>query len=176
MTESFPPPGYITSQSVVDGIEVYMPASLEKETQEEVVDFSCPQCGATTAYSVEDGGLTCSHCGYYEAPPKEVVGKGAQEFEFTVETLERSAHGWGGDRNEIECQNCGAVTSVPIESLTHTCAFCGSNKVMQRQAIQDILRPKFLIPFKLEIMNCRVIARDWLGNSWIVPSKLHNIA
>ncbi len=176
MTESFPPPGFITAQSVVDGIEVYMPAPLEKETQEQVVDFSCPQCGATTAYSVEDSGLTCSHCGYYDAPPKEVVGKGAQEFEFTVETLERSAHGWGGDRNEIECQNCSAVTSVPIESLTHTCAFCGSNKVIQRQAIQNILRPRFLIPFKIETIDCREIARDWLGNSWFVPSRLRNIA
>lgn len=176
MTESFPPPGYISSQSVIDGIEVYLPAPLEKEIQEQVVDFSCPQCGATTAFSVEDGGLTCSHCGYYEAPPKEVVGKGAQEFEFTVETLERSAHGWGGDRNEIACQNCGAVTSVPIESLTHTCAFCGSNKVIQRQAIRDILRPRFLIPFKIEAMDCREIARGWLGKSWMVPSKLQNIA
>ena len=33
----------------------------------------------------------CTHCGYYEPPQQEIVGKGAEEFEFTVETLERAA-------------------------------------------------------------------------------------
>ena len=77
MTLPFPPPGYIPTQSAVSGIEVYMPAPPEAGPQQEVVDFKCPQCGATTAYSVEDGGLTCSHCGYYEAPHKAAIGRGA---------------------------------------------------------------------------------------------------
>ena len=42
----------------------------------------CPQCQAMTAYSVADGGLRCTYCGYYEPPARTLVGKGAQEFEF----------------------------------------------------------------------------------------------
>ncbi len=132
----------------------FAPAPVVSAAHQPVVDFKCPQCGATTAYSVPDGGLTCTHCGYYEPPEKPVVGKGAQEFEFTVETMERAAHGWGEPRTEMECQNCGARTSLPVGSLTSTCAFCGSNKVIQREAPQDVLRPRFLIPFKIDATKC----------------------
>jgi Zn finger protein HypA/HybF involved in hydrogenase expression len=138
MTQSFPPPNFIPTESAIEGIEVYEPAPVKEEEHRETVDFTCPQCGAGTAYSATDSGLTCTHCGYYEPPQKAIVGKGAERFEFTVETMERAAHGWGEARKELQCQNCGAYTSVPSDSLTHTCPFCASNKVIQQEAPQDV--------------------------------------
>lgn len=174
MNDQFPPPGYVWVESKLDGIEVYQPAPVAEEKPVDMINFDCPQCGATTAYNVSDGGLTCAHCGFYEPPKQAVIGKRAQEFEFTVETMERSAQGWGEARKDLECQNCGAVTSLPIENLTHTCVFCGSNKVVQRNAQQNILRPLFMIPFKIEIDACYKIARQWLGSSWMTPAVLKN--
>ena len=176
MNEYAPPPGFVPAPSTIEGIVVFVPAPPDLGPQQEVVEFNCPQCGATTAFSATDGGLTCVHCGYYEAPISAVVGKSAARFEFTVETMERAAQGWGAERKEIECQNCGALTSIPPDSLTHTCPFCGSNKVLQRQAAQDILRPRYLIPFKIEAQTCRNIAREWLGSSWMVPAKLRQLS
>jgi ribosomal protein S27AE len=173
---SFPPANFIATTSAVDGIEVYMPAPPESEKQREVIEFHCPQCGAGTAYSAADGALTCTHCGYYEPPRKPVVGKGAEEFEFTVETLERAAHGWGEVRKELQCQGCSAYTSVPPDMLTHSCPFCGSNKVIQRHAPQDVLRPRFMIPFKVENERCRQIVKEWLGSSWLTPAALRQAA
>ena len=154
MNEPFPPPNFIPTSSAVQGIEVYKPAPPPAEVHREIVDFKCPQCAATTAYSVADGGLTCTHCGYYEPPKKTIVGKGAEEFEFKVETVLKAADGWGRARKELRCQNCGASTSVPPDMLAYTCPFCGSNRVIQRDAPQDVLRPRFLIPFKIEAGAC----------------------
>ncbi len=176
MPEPFPPANFIPTPSAVEGIQVYMPAPPQAGPHQEVVDFKCPQCGATTAYSAADGGLTCAHCGYTQAPSKGVVGKRADEFEFTVETMQRAAQGWGEARKEMACQNCGALTSLPVENLTHTCSFCGSNKVIQREAPQDVLRPRFLVPFKLEAQACGDIARQWLGSSWMTPPSLQKAA
>jgi Zn finger protein HypA/HybF involved in hydrogenase expression len=178
MTEIFPPSNFIPAQSAVEGIEVYLPAPQEEEEQREVVEFNCPQCQAVTAFSAADGGLTCTHCGYYEPPQKAIVGKGATEFEFTLETLERAAsgRGWGEARKELQCQGCGAYTSVPPEALTHTCPFCGSNQVIQRAAAQDVLRPRFLIPFKIEAEACHPLSREWLGSSWLTPGALRRLA
>lgn len=176
MNQTFPPPNYISTPSTIEGIEVYKPAPPQQEKHRQVVRFSCPQCGATTAYSAADGGLTCTHCGYYEPPQKQVVGKSAERFEFTVETLQRAAHGWGQARKELQCQGCAAYTSIPPDSLTHICPFCGSNKVIQQEAPQDVLRPRFLIPFKIEADACRQLARDWLGSSWLTPGSLRRLA
>jgi hypothetical protein len=92
--EVFPPPDFVPTGSAIEGIEIYKPAPPQVEHRP-IVEFKCPRCGSDTAYSVADGGLICTHCDYYEAPQKPVVGKGAEEFEFTVETMARAAHGWG---------------------------------------------------------------------------------
>jgi hypothetical protein len=63
-----------------------------------------------------------------------------------------------------------------MQALAHTCPFCGSNKVIQREASQDMLRPRFLVPFKIEASGCQKIARDWLGSNWMTPAGLKNIA
>ncbi len=176
MRDIFPPPDYIPTESAVPGIEVFMPAPPAEDFHQEIVDFKCPQCGAATAYSAADGGLTCTHCGYYEAPQKPIVGRAAEQFEFTVETMARAAQGWGIVRKELNCQNCGAATSLPDDSLSAMCPFCGSNKVIQHLAPQDLLRPRFVLPFKITDAECTKIARQWLGNNWMLPADLSNIA
>ncbi len=176
MTDTFPPQNFVPVASAVEGIQVYAPAPPQQAAQPDEVEFKCPQCGATTAYSAADGGLTCSYCGYYEPPKKQAVGKGAQEFEFTLENLERAAHGWGEARKEIACQSCGAVSSLPVEAIATTCAFCGSNKVILRQASQDMLRPGFLVPFKVDENRCQALTREWLQSSWMTPASLKNLA
>ncbi|MDI6694430.1 MAG: hypothetical protein QME21_05230 [Anaerolineales bacterium] len=176
MSENFPPPGFIPTESAIPGIEVFIPAPPDSGPHQEIVDFKCPQCGATTAFSAADGGLTCTHCSYYEAPKKPIVGRAAEQFEFTVETMARAAQGWGTARKELSCQNCGATTSLPEDSLTVVCPFCGSNKVIQHQAAQDLLRPRFVLPFKITEADCARIARQWLGESWMLPAGLSDIA
>lgn len=173
---TFPPPDYEPTPSQVAGIVVYKPAPETEAPKEALLDFKCPRCGATTAYSVADGGIRCDYCGYYEPPARDIVGKGAREFEFKVETLARAAHGWGTERKELSCQNCGAHTSVPPEVMTYTCPFCGSNKVLQQAARHETLRPRFLLPFQITPEACQRIARQWLGSSWMVPGDLQKLA
>ena len=76
MSNLFPPEGFIKTKSAVPGIEVYMPRPPEEDNRE-LVTFRCSNCDSATAYSTDGGGLTCSFCGYHEAPQVEVLGKGA---------------------------------------------------------------------------------------------------
>ena len=167
----FPPPGFIKSESAVEGIAVYVPKPPEEEHQE-VVSFKCPNCGADRAYSAVDGGLRCPVCGYHEVQEAEVVGKYADEFEFTVDTLQTAAHGWGIERMDIQCQNCGAVTTQPPDSMTHVCPFCQSQNVVQQLAPQDLLRPRFLVPLTVDEAACQANTKTWLGSSWMTPADL----
>jgi hypothetical protein len=104
------------------------------------------------------------------------VGKGAEEFEFTVSTVDRAAHGWGVERKTLVCQRCAAETSVPPDTLTHTCPFCGSNQVIQQQAVQELLRPRFLVPLTVNPEQCRQQVQAWLGSSWMTPGALQQVA
>jgi hypothetical protein len=175
MTDNFPPNGFVRAESAVAGIEVYRPAP-PGEKHERVVDFRCPQCDGVTAYCTDDGGLTCAYCGYHEASQVEVVGRAAEEFEFTVATMRQASHGWGEERKELECASCGAHTTLSVTMLTHTCPFCGSNQVVQIKAPQDVLRPRFLIPFAVTLEACRQKTAVWLGSSWLTPAGLQRLA
>lgn len=170
--ESFPPPGFAPASSQVAGIEVYAPAGPDSSRLPELVDFKCPRCGATTAYRVEAGGLACDHCGYTEQMEAQSVGRAAEEFEFTVDTIRRSQQGWAENRREMACRRCGGVVSIPADTLAYACPFCASNKVLVREPLEDVLRPRFLLPFKVDPAECKVITQKWLGSSWMTPAEL----
>ncbi len=175
MTNTFPPPEYIQTESAVAGITVYMPRPPQEE-HKEVVEFRCPQCDGTIAYSAEDGGLTCSFCAYHEAPEQDVVGTDAETYEFTVETMHRATHGWGAERKELVCNSCNAHVTLATDMLSHSCPFCASNQVVQARAPQDVLRPRFLAPLTVTPDDCRRETAVWFQNNWMLPKELHQLA
>jgi predicted RNA-binding Zn-ribbon protein involved in translation (DUF1610 family) len=171
----FPPPGFVQAPSSISGIEVFAPGESVAQ-RPEVVDFKCPQCGATIAYSVTEGGLTCEHCGFTQPIHETRLGQAAEGFEFRVETLQRSEKGWGDARKELVCQHCGGVVSSPPDIITFACPFCGSNKVLFREPLEDVLRPRYMIPFKVSPEECCQSVQEWLGSSWMLPLELREKA
>ncbi len=109
------PPDYMRVDSAVEGITVYAPKPKEDASVAPRA-YICPNCGATTRYDVAEGGVACEHCGYAAAVETEQVGRQAEEFEFTLDTLQ-SEKGLGQDRRTLTCEQCGAVLSVqPMRS------------------------------------------------------------
>jgi uncharacterized Zn finger protein (UPF0148 family) len=170
-----PPPTYEEIPSALEGISVWRPRPKQKE-EAAPQTYTCPQCGATTKFNVAAGGVKCEYCGYTAETQAKTVGKHAQEFEFTVETWEQAEQGWGVERRELHCDNCGATLAVAEGSLTATCPFCASNKVNVRAAASDALRPNFLIPFKVQAEQLRPLAQEWLGKGWFHPAELASSA
>ena len=173
--EQFPPAGFVPTESAVEGVTVYMPAQ-DAEAHQQVLAFHCPQCGGETAFNAADGGITCTYCAYHEAPEQTAVGTQAESFEFKLSTIEQASHGWGVERKEIMCEKCGTHIAVNPDTLTASCTFCLSNKVVQHKAPQDVLRPRFLIPFKIDDSACHASVRKWLGTNAFVPSTLKQLA
>jgi DNA-directed RNA polymerase subunit RPC12/RpoP len=169
------PAGFVLVKSALDGISVYAPKPEETQAPA-LTTYTCPQCGAATRFDVTAGGVACEHCGYVAPARSEVVGRQAQEFEFTLDTLKQANQGWGVARREMHCDNCGADLAIAEEALTNTCAFCGSNKVNVRVAPADALRPRFLIPFKITLAETRQRASEWLGKGWFHPQELSSAA
>lgn len=169
---SFTPPStYEQIPSNLDGITVWRPQAEQKE---EIAPqtYTCPQCGASTKFNVAAGGIACEYCGYTAQAETKTVGKKAQELEFTVETWEQAQQGWGVERRELHCENCGANLAIAEGSITITCPFCASNKVNVRTASSEVLRPGFVIPFKVQAPQLRPIAKEWLGRGWFHPAEL----
>lgn len=174
--DEFPPAGFIPDASKIEGILVYKPVPTEEPSTKAVVDFKCPQCGATTVFGVAEQAVTCKHCGYMDVSQKDQIGKQARQEEFTVDVMDAANQGWGDERKDMACSQCGGIVSMPVENLSHTCPFCGSNKVIHRLDQQNSLRPRFLIPFTLVPDTCQTITQKWLSSSWMTPASLSQVA
>jgi len=170
-----PPTGFKKIESKLEGIAVYAPAS-NIDMSPEAMEFKCPQCGASTSFSPAVKGIVCNHCGYTQDRRPDAVGRDADEREFTLDSLVLAERGWGTERTELHCQSCGADISVAASDLSSTCPFCASNRVVARIATQEIIRPRFLIPFTLESHDCHPRVQEWLGKGWMHPSELSRAA
>jgi len=168
-----PPEGFVPVPSQVEGIQLYAPAP-EKET-EDTRSFKCRHCGGTISYSAAERQLICPYCGRAQEVEAEEMGRAAAEFEFTLETMEQARRGWGEKRRELVCESCGAVVAVAPDTLTDTCAFCGSNRVLARDAAGDVLRPTALLPFAVDQERCQKLAAEWLGQGWMHPAELRDV-
>jgi len=175
LTKWRPPPGFAPVASALEGVQVYAPAPEKIEPEQR--RFKCPRCGASTAYSASDAALSCAHCGYDETPDAPVVGRQAGEAEFTVETMDQAARGWGQTRREIHCESCGADLSLAPGDLAATCPFCASHRVIARDETRmHVLRPGYLIPFQVDAQGGARQLRDWLARGWMHPPGLRRAA
>ncbi|MDR3577405.1 MAG: hypothetical protein P4L50_26380 [Anaerolineaceae bacterium] len=170
-----PPPNFQQVPSSLDGITVFAPLP-SKPQEEKPASYKCPQCGADTRFDVAAGGVACEHCGYVAPIKTQTVGVQAERFEFTLESLNQTAKGWGTDRRVLHCDGCGAEIAVEEGDLTAICPFCSSSHVDIRASAMDLLRPRFLIPFKIQVNAIREQARLWLGKGWYHPKELSSSA
>ncbi len=171
------PSTYIPLPSTVDGIRVYAPAPEPPQNAPAApVTFTCPQCGAATRFDVSAGGVACEYCGYTAPTRAAAIGQRAAEQEFTLDVLAQAVQGWGTPRKALHCDQCGAELSVGEQDLSATCPFCASNKVNLRTAPSDALRPRFLVPFKIQPAELRTRAAAWLGKGWFHPDTLSQSA
>jgi len=166
-----PPERFIQVDSKVPGVIVYAPKP-ETTTKDRAKSYACPNCGANIAYDVSAGGIACEYCGYVAQVKAVNVGKTADEFEFTLETISQSTRGWGTKRQVLNCESCGGQLSIPEGSLSTTCPFCASNKVNVTTSLEESLRPRFLIPFKVKPEQTLKLAKVWLGQGWFHPNAL----
>jgi uncharacterized Zn finger protein (UPF0148 family) len=166
-----PPENFIQVDSHIPGVTVFAPRP-ENTAADTVRDYACPNCGASIGYDVAAGGIACEYCGYTAHVQAVRLGRQAEEFEFTLETVSQAERGWGGQRQILQCDSCGGALSIPEGAISTTCPFCASNKVNVTTSLNETLRPRFLIPFKVQPEQTRQLASAWLGKGWFHPNEL----
>lgn len=172
-----PPADFVSVPSSVEGVELWGPRPVEDDQSAWARQSTkCPQCGASAAFDPGAGALTCRFCGYVQEQRAKTVGTAAEQNEFTLEALRQFEQGWGVERRELHCSDCGANLAVEEGGMTATCPFCSSNHVNLQDATQAGIRPKFLIPFAVKSDVLERNLRTFLGQGWMFPSSLAELA
>ncbi len=137
----------------------------------EVRKFPCKQCGAGLTFAPGQSALECPYCGFREEIP--TTPQAIQEYDLeSALAQEPHGEGWGIERRALHCENCGATTTFQPGQVAGQCAFCGSSKVVEQGASQNLIQPESLIPFAVKRDEAVACFRKWIGSRWFRPNDL----
>lgn len=146
-------------------------APAEKDTK----NFPCSGCGAALIYCAGIQKLKCHYCdGEHDISASRVHG---ETLEIQLDELIATKPAkMAGKPRVLECDQCGATTSVDGLKITAKCAFCASELVQERDASSNKMAPAALLPFKVERETAVKSFRSWVGSLWFRPNDLKTLA
>lgn len=126
--------------------------------------LSCPVCEGDLTEDVERGIVLCAYCGYQTTISSKVVG----EDSLAMALIERKAKAvqWKIGERFLHCNNCAADRTIPGTKLSTRCPFCGSNHVIERDALKSFQQPDGLIAFEVTRDAAAQAIRDRLDSAW----------
>ncbi|HED33813.1 MAG TPA: hypothetical protein ENJ08_06295 [Gammaproteobacteria bacterium] len=76
------------------------------------------------------------------------------------------------ERQVINCKGCGAETMLGENQQAKVCSFCDTPLVLEQAETRTLIKPKGLLPFKIERVDARQNFKAWLSGLWFAPNDL----
>jgi Zn finger protein HypA/HybF involved in hydrogenase expression len=146
------------------------------ETIAETGNFiKCKDCGGNLKYLAGTPYLNCEYCG----AKNEIVG---EQQTVIIENdfegfLNEKAH--LEDKQEIstvKCTNCAASTTLQPNVTSCNCPYCDTPLVIQNASTSTIIKPAYVLPFKVDRKKSTQLFINWAGSLWFAPNKIKDYA
>ncbi len=121
-----------------------------------ILNYKCPNCGASMTYDIEKKVLHCDHCDHSE----DVLADDASYTEGIYDP--------GEETKEYHCTNCGGVLVTTGKTTSTHCEFCGAPVVLAER-LKGKMRPKQLIPFEVTRKQAEAAFKKWCKNGRFSP-------
>lgn len=138
--------------------------------------FPCEKCGADYRFAPAAGLLVCDHCGHQTEMVQDGPWRGSiKELDFEAALRGQLDHEEIEETRVLTCSNCAA--QVEFDDTLHAaeCPFCATPVVTDTGTHRHI-KPKGLLPFKLDEPSARAAMNTWLGRLWFAPNGLQEYA
>ena len=153
-----------------------MDYNLAENSQNIHNELNCKDCGALLLYAPGAQKLACKYCGaqndIHTADEQQEVEEIAYE-DFISNKINQEEK---QTVSTVKCNNCGAATTLKPNLTSDTCAFCASPLVIQGGTTSTIIKPKYVLPFKIDDKNAHNIFIKWLNGLWFAPNDLKKYA
>jgi LSD1 subclass zinc finger protein len=142
----------------------------KNEKTVDVGTFACVKCGADLKYKPGSQHLKCQYCGAENEIPEDDTL--IEELDFKTFLAEKSAGEEQITEHFVKCDSCGASSTLDPNITSASCPYCSSPLVVENGADEQILKPKSLLPFKLEKLEAQAEFKKWVKKLWFAPNKL----
>lgn len=121
----------------------------------ELLEYKCPACGGAINFDSRTQKMKCPYCDTeFDLETLKALDEGLKE-EFTDEMVWETQAGSEWQEGEAEhintyvCKSCGGEIVGDENTAATKCPFC-DNPVVMMGKLSGVLRPDYVIPFKLD--------------------------
>jgi len=136
--------------------------------------FPCQQCGAVLHYSIGTQSLECQYCGHLNRIVNKDVHIEELDFHAALRRLQTSRK-IAPETNIIHCPNCAAQFALDAHIHSGECPFCSTTVVTSTSQAKPI-KPRALLPFKIDAKQAKQAYVVWMNKLWFAPSELKKYA
>lgn len=151
-----------------------MSNEFSEKTAETGNFIKCRDCGANLKFAPGTTSLTCEYCNAKN--DIEIKDTVIEETDFET-FLNDQAH--TEDKHEIstvKCTNCGASTTLQPNITSSACPYCDTPLVIKDATSSNIIKPKYVLPFKIERKKANEEFIRWVDKLWFAPNDLKKYA
>ncbi len=139
--------------------------------------FPCNNCGAKVEFNPRERALKCPYCGHTSKVEDDGGEVEERDFnEYASKLVKGAVRGIEGRSTQTKCSGCGAMVLLEDKVVTEQCPFCSTHLDHQPEAVEGMLPPESLIPFRVDLRHARESFDKWLGKLWFAPTELKKVA
>ncbi|MDF2437976.1 MAG: hypothetical protein K0Q95_2352 [Bacteroidota bacterium] len=146
---------------------------LEETIQATSKQLDCRECGALLKYAPGTLHLKCDYCGCQNEIKEASTPSIVEEIDFEKFLNENDVSVEKHEVTTIKCGNCGASSSLKPNITSDSCPFCASPIVVSGGGVAtSIIKPKYLLPFKIDQKTAFADFKKWVDGLWFAPNDL----
>lgn len=144
--------------------------------EKEYINSKCPNCGSELKFLPGTNKIKCISCD--STFDIDSLGSGKLDEEevdlsSTLKELEESKINKEIIKT-IHCQDCGGLILLNDQSLSLTCPFCGSHRVILQDEENEIIKIAGVIPFQIDEKQIQEDFKKWIKKHFFAPKSFKN--
>ena len=138
---------------------------VAEPVQSETTVLSCMVCGGHMTTHPITGHVECAFCGHIEETDNQSSVAGGS---LMTALLQQRSEGekWVIGEHILQCNHCGAQTTIPKGKMGSHCMFCGSNHIIEKDALNSFRQPEGIIPFTIPQQEAEQAIQEKLLGKW----------
>lgn len=143
---------------------------MEENIAQTNTDVNCTGCGSVLHFKPGSDSLSCQHCGTLNKIEVQQVDVEEIDFEaFIAEKVDVEAK---QEITTVKCTGCGASTTLKPNVTSCKCPYCDTALVVKDASTSSIIKPKYILPFKITNKEADENFQKWIKGLWFAPSDL----
>lgn len=147
---------------------------FEEKTKEVSSQLDCTGCGALLKYAPGTTHLKCEYCGAQNEIKDAQQPAIIDEIDFDPFLNENGSNVEKLEIVTVKCDSCGAATTLKPNISSDSCPFCASPLVITGGTVNSIVKPKYILPFKIDQKTAFNEFKKWVNSLWFAPDDLKN--